>query len=179
MTTITAICDLATHTWEVRQDLQPTNEASLKLGFRRGSETKLTFKNISFGITAKRITNPAVEDVVLDMQYPRKGHAILTSVSEIVLVENCILEMCDDFNIEFWVKENGVESKTSIETTIPLPEQPYPSWRWDGIQWYAPGPFPMPPEDEDPTAYEWQEESQGWVKNVRDPEEVWDLPERV
>ena len=44
------------------------------------------------------------------------------------------------------------------------------------IQWYPPGNFPMPPEDDDPMAYEWSEEEQGWVKNVRDPNEVWDLP---
>tara|TARA_B100001287_G_C22631760_1_gene505537 strand:+ start:572 stop:1120 length:549 start_codon:yes stop_codon:yes gene_type:complete len=180
-TTITAICDLATHTWEVNQDLKPTNGAVLKMGFRRGNEISgLTFaEDFRFGLKVERTTDPSKEDIVLDMQFPRKGHQIVTSTSEIILIQDAIMEIADDFKVSFWVKENGGESDTSTDTTIPLPEQPYPSWRWDGIMWYAPGEFPMPPEDEDPTVYSWSEEKQSWVKDVRDPEEVWDLPETV
>jgi len=178
-TTITAVCDLATQVWEVRSDLQPSSDTLLKVGFRRGEQTQLTFNDLSFGVKITRTTDPSEEDVILLTALPRKNQAILSSTEEIIYTENVILDMGDNFDIEFTATEGGATCKHLIETVIPLPEQPHASWRWDGQKWYPPGAFPMPPEGDDPTAYEWSEETQGWVKNVRDPEEVWDLPERV
>ena len=173
---IVATCNLVNREWKIISNPAATRDLQIKIGFNRDGETELEFDNLTFGYTLWRDTDPSKDDLLRSLSLPRKGTQIATSVEEIVYVENIVVDMNDDYKIEFWVDESGVTTKHKTEFTIPIPDQPFPSWRWDGIQWYPPGEFPMPPEGDDPTAYEWSEVEQGWVKNVRDPNEVWDLP---
>lgn len=173
---ITATCNLANRQWKVITDLHADRNVQIKIGFNRNGDTALEFNNLSFGYTLKRVTNPAKDDLVRSLKFPRKGTQIQTSIEEIVFVENLVVDMLDDYEMELFVEESGVSTDHKFEFAVPMPKQPFPSWRWDGVQWYPPGEFPMPPEKDDPLAYEWSEVEQGWVKNVRDPNEVWDLP---
>ena len=176
---LTATCNLSNREWKVLGDFVPARDIQIKIGFNRDGQTALEFNDLSFGYKLFRTTDPAREDLLRSLVLPGKGTGrpkIATSTEEIIFQENLVIDMMDDYEIEFYVEESGVKSKHKYEFEIPMPEQPYPSWRWDGIQWYPPGNFPMPPEDDDPMSYEWSEAEQGWVKNVRDPNEVWDLP---
>ena len=174
---ITAICNLSNRQWKIVTDLAPSRDAQIRIGFNRDGETALEFKDLSFGYTLHRTTDPSREDLLRSLKLPGKGRPqIASSTEEIIFVENIVIDMMDDYEIELFVDESGVTTKHKFEFDIPMPEQPYPSWRWDGIQWYCPGEFPMPPEGDDPQAYEWSEPEQKWVKNVDDPNKVWDLP---
>ena len=62
------------------------------------------------------------------------------------------------YNLYLWSENNKVRSENTFPLQIPVPEQPYPSWQWDGQSWIAPVPYPS---SED---YDWNEQTQNWVK---------------
>lgn len=180
LNTITAICNLSTMTWEVTTDLFPTKEAKVNIGFTNDLDSsEIKFNDLKFGFTLKRVTNPSVNEVLADLQYPRVNQRYLSANKGVIESQMLVVDMCDDYYFEVNVEESGMTSTTSKTFTVPLPDQPFPSWRWDGQHWYPPGEFPMPPENEDPLQYEWSEDEQGWVKIAVDPDIALNHPDRV
>lgn len=166
--------------WDITTELFPTKETKVNIGFVNNLDgDTILFNDLKFGFTLKRVTNPAMTSIVADLSYPRTGQAYLSSDRTIIESQMLVLDMCDEYTFEVFVEESGLTGSSSVEFQIPMPEQPFPSWRWDGQHWYPPGEFPMPPEGEDPTQYDWSEEEQGWVKIAVDPDIALNLPDRV
>lgn len=165
----TAIYNLTTKKWSISKELKVTNDSVFNFGFEKDGYDLIEFNGLEFGFKLWRTTG-SIPDQVATRHYPYGKKQYLSSEKTILEVADSIkLSPGDDFRIDFYAVESGERSEISYEFTTHIPTQPYPSWLWDGTNWYAPSDRPI---DSDVIDYTWNEQTTSWVSSSPDPDEA-------
>ena len=130
---IVAIHNLTTGKWEVRKDMKPVRELTISIGFIREGMTEINFNKLSFGI---KILNKETNDLLLRRRYPIGRKEYTTNNGEQILENyDFMVDVFDDYTFEFTSSESSIDSLHTEDVTVPMPEQPYPSCMWNGMEW--------------------------------------------
>lgn len=163
---IVAIHNLTTGKWEVRKDMKPVRELTISIGFIREGMTEINFNKLSFGI---KILNKETNDLLLRRRYPIGRKEYTTNNGEQILENyDFMVDVFDDYTFEFTSSESSIDSLHTEDVTVPMPEQPYPSWMWNGMEWFAPLPLPDAYYEDGRVkdTVMWDEEGKRWILDV-------------
>jgi hypothetical protein len=153
MSKIIATDHLETSNWEVVfEDLQP-NYADLFIGFTDEAPV-IEFKDLKFKYELKQGGNIKKYGV-----FPPPNTRYVRTDQSYLVVEKLNLETETEYELYLWAENGGEVFETTVAFTTPRPQQPYSSWTWDGEKWNSPVPYP-----EDGEVYQWDEETETWVK---------------
>ena len=139
-------------TWKVAPE---SPAPDIEIGFT-DSELPVDFDNLSFGLTVTANGEEAFE-----ASYPLPGVKYVATDQEYISNDRAQLKADDLVTVSVWAENAGVRYESSEDFIIPRPEQPYPSWNWNGEYWEAPVPYPS--DGEDDVFYVWDEELGDWV----------------
>ena len=157
MSKIIATDHFETQNWEVSfEDLAPTY-ADLFIGFTDDAPV-VEFKDLKFKYELKRDGNIKQYGV-----FPPANTRYVRSDQPYIVVERLNLKTETEYELYLWAENGGEAFETTVSFTTPRPEQPYPSWDWDGEKWNPPVPYP-----DDDKYYTWDEETQSWVEVTED-----------
>ena len=133
--------------------VQPESSSPvLEIGFV--SDTALVeFDNLTFGYACTVNTKTVAKG-----SYPVEGVIYVSTDQPYIVSETIFLNYDDDAILTVWAKNAGQEYSDTVTFTVPRPDQPYPSWAWNGEWWEPPVPYP-----DDGGRYEWDEEGQQWA----------------
>jgi hypothetical protein len=120
------------------------------------------FDGLAFGFTVVANGVPA-----LTKAYPPQGVRYVATDQEYITNDRVQLKADDNVILSVWAENGGERYEGMTSFDIPRPEQPYPSWTWNGEGWEAPVPYPT--DGEEGVFYTWDEEAGDWV--VFTPEE--------
>lgn len=88
--------------------------------------------------------------------YPPSGVTYI-STDQIYLVFEQIVAAADSVVVlNVWAENNNYRYEGQETFVVPRPEQPYPSWEWNGSEWVAPVSRPTG------YYYSWNEETLEW-----------------
>jgi len=163
---IVAIHNLTTGKWEVRKDMKPVRELTISIGFIREGMTEIAFNKLSFGI---KILNKETGDLLLRRRYPIGKKEYTTNNGEQILeTYDFTVDVFEDYVFEFASSESSFDSLHTEDVTVPMPEQPYPSWMWNGVEWFAPIPLPDAYYEDNRVkdTATWDEEGKRWILEV-------------
>lgn len=163
---IVAIHNLTTGKWEVRKDMKPVRELTISIGFIREGMTEINFNKLSFGI---KILNKETNDLLLRRRYPIGRKEYKTNNGEQILeTYDFMVDVFEDYVFEFTSSESSFDSLHTEDVTVPMPEQPYPSWMWNGVEWFAPIPLPDAYYEDNRVkdTVTWDEEGKRWILEV-------------
>lgn len=153
MSSIIATDDLKTLDWEVQIiDLDPTY-ADLYIGFTN-EEPVVSFNDLQFKYELRQGENIKQYGV-----YPPPGVRYIRSDQAYLVVERLHLKPENTYELYLWAQNAGKGFEIITPFTTPRPEQPYPSWTWDGEDWIP--PIPMP---DDGKLYVWDEATLSWIE---------------
>jgi hypothetical protein len=95
---------------------------------------------------------------VLDMSLPLPGVVYQQTDQDVLAVARALWPAGSAIRVEAWCVNNaGERVEATIEFTAHVPDQPYPSWTWDGAAWVPPVPYP-----DDGNEYAWDEDAGAW-----------------
>ena len=163
---IVAIHNLTTGKWEVRKDMKPVRELTISIGFVREGMNEINFNKLSFGI---KITNKESGDLLLKRRYPIGKKEYKTNGGNQILENyDFMVDVFDDYVFEFTSSESSIDTLHREDVTVPMPQQPYPSWMWNGMEWFAPIPLPdnYYADDRVQDGVEWDEAGKRWILQV-------------
>ena len=151
MSKIIATDHFETQNWEVTfEDLAP-NYTDLFIGFTDDAPV-IEFKNLRFKYELKQDGSIKQYGV-----FPPPGVRYVRSDQPYLVVERLKLDMETEYELYLWAENGGVSFEKTVSFNTPRPEQPYPSWVWDGEKWNPPVPRP-----DDSQEYTWDEDAQQW-----------------
>ena len=127
----------------------------IEVGFT-DSELPVNFDNLTFGL--KVVANG---EEVLEASYPPPGVKYVATDQEYISNDRVQLKADDLVTVSVWAVNGGTLYQGSEGFVIPRPEQPYPSWTWNGDAWEAPVPYPT--DGDDDVFYVWDEDAGDWV----------------
>ena len=157
MSKIIATDHFETQNWEVTfEDLVP-NYADLFIGFTDGAPV-VEFKDLKFKYELKQDSNIKKYGV-----FPPPGVKYVRTDQPYIVVERLNLVLETDYELYLWAENGGESFEITVSFTTPRPEQPYPSWTWDGKKWNPPVPYP-----DDNKFYTWDEDALDWVEVTED-----------
>lgn len=150
---VLATLDFSDGIWNF--DVQPeTPWPDLQIGFKYNGGQVARFDNLSFGFDVV-VNNFSV----LTKEYPPQGLEYVATDQTYLTNDRVNLAADDEVVLAVWAENGGQRYEGQTTFSVPRPEQPYPSWAWDGTNWQPPVPHP----DGD-GRYEWDEEEQAWVE---------------
>ncbi|MAE54298.1 MAG: hypothetical protein CMI20_09395 [Opitutae bacterium] len=164
---LTIVYNLTTERWQITKDLKPTNDVVFNFGFEKDGFDVIQFNGLKFGLQLWRTTN-AIPDLVCTRDYPKKKGIGYNRLEGKILEtdESLVLSIADDFRLELYAENDGKRSEFTYEFTVPMPSQPYPSWKWNGRDWEPPIDQP---DDTEYIDYIWDETTRSWKSNAADP----------
>lgn len=164
---ITTVYNLTTERWQVTKDLKPTDSVVFNFGFEKDGFDVIQFNGLKFGLKLWR-TTATTPDLVCTRDYPnKKGIAYNRLEGRILEIDDTlILSVADDFRLELYAENDGKKSEFTYEFTVPMPPQPYPSWKWSGVDWIAPV---VEPDNSEYIEYTWDETTRSWATDIADP----------
>jgi len=134
------------------QSIQP-NGASLRAMLNRHGQT-INLRGVEMSLT---ITADGSE--IYAMHLPPAGVKYKQTDQDILATGRVQWRPDQQIEVSAWCKTNsGHEVTAQAQLTAPRPEQPYPSWTWDGSAWEAPVAYP-----DDGGEYFWDEVAGAWV----------------
>lgn len=164
---LTIVYNLTTERWQITKDLKPTDDVVFNFGFEKDGFDVIQFNGLKFGLKLWRTTG-SVPDLVCTRDYPKqKGIGYNRLEGKILETdETLVLSVADDFRLELYAEDSGKRSEFTYEFTVPMPSQPYPSWKWNGRSWEPPIDFP---DDQEYAEYTWDESTRSWKSDAADP----------
>lgn len=147
---ILAKLNLADGQWTT--NVQPESPSpDVEIGFHHNG-SRAEFDNLAFGFT---VTVDGDEKYVAS--YPPAGAKYISSDQRYISNDRVTLLYDDEATLSIWAENAGQRYEHSVDFVVPRPEQPYPSWVWNGEWWDPPVPYP------DEGFYVWDEEAQEWA----------------
>jgi hypothetical protein len=150
MSNIKAIHNLNTRSWTV-STTENSLDYALDIGFVQPGVSNVEFKDLHFGY--ELILN---NQLLQTDNYPKDFNKFISSDQEILIsvtLPHLVTEL--EYVLKIWATNNAITSDTVYTFMAPVPQQPYPSWIWNGSAWEAPVP---PPEG----MYAWDETTASW-----------------
>ena len=151
MSKIIATDDFRTQNWQVDFEDLASNYADLFIGFTDDAPV-IKFKDLKFKYELKQDDNIKQYGV-----FPPPGVKYVRTDQPYIIVERLKLDMETEYELYLWAENGGVSFEKTVTFTTPRPEQPYPSWVWDGEKWNPSVPYP-----DDGQEYAWDENAQQW-----------------
>lgn len=149
---VLATLDLASKNWVF--DVAPeTPSPDLQIGFKDNGGPVDQFVDLSFGFTVT-----ANGESVMEKSYPPGNVKYVATDQTYVTNDRVDLASDDEVVLSVWATNDGVTTAGEVSFVVPRPEQPYPSWTWNGTGWEPPVPYP----GEEP-GYVWDEDLQDWA----------------
>jgi hypothetical protein len=153
MSKIIATDNFETSNWGVKFENLASNYADLFIGFTDNAPI-IEFDNLKFKFELSQ-----GNDIVLSKTYPPSNIKYIRSDQEYLVVQRLNLKVESEYKLYLWAENGGNSFETTINFTTPRPNQPYPSWIWDGSTWLPPIPYPNENEN-----YYWDEDLNNWQK---------------
>lgn len=148
---ILASCHLPDGTWAF--NVQPESPSpDIEIGFTC-DHLPVEFDNLSFGL---KVFANGLE--AFTKSYPPEGVRYVSTDQKYISNDRVDLAADDVVVLDVWMVNAGERHEASTTFTVPRPEQPFPSWTWQGGMWVAPVLYP-----EDGGMYAWDEESLSWA----------------
>lgn len=172
MNTIKSVFNVDTKEWTITVGPRCFDLVNLHFGFC-GNEEHVTFDHLSFGYTINLdgVANPG-ESFIGSKNFPDPGVIFSEVFSDYPIVTDLIkLPPEKDLIYTLWVRNAGELTEFSYNFTTTKPDQPFPSWTWNGTEWVAPVARPQALT----VPMWWDEEDQTWVE-VTDPTQI---PEKL
>jgi len=121
----------------------------------------ITFKDLKFGYELKQNDNIKQYGV-----FPPSGVQYRQSDQEYLQVIRLNTQTDESYTLFLWAENDGQRFEKEFEFATPRPSQPYSSWAWNSENkvWEAPVPHP-----DDGKFYQWDEETQNWIEEVKEP----------
>lgn len=154
---IRLILDIENNDWILDDSkINPGDDyVDLYFAFRKDGDKKVVFDNLKFGFSV------SIDGTILgSANYPNSGIEYVATDQDYLEVYRMFgFRPNRTYTVEAWA-ENALSSfSETLSITIPIPNQPYPSWSWnDSIAQWEP-PF-QPPDDGN--MYSWNEATQSW-----------------
>jgi hypothetical protein len=145
---ISATCDFSSG-WSFVGD----SSTDFGFSFVQGADERMYPDNLSFGYTVT-----VNGDEAESLSWPPSNIVIRELSRNRVFFYRVDAKPDDEVVLSVWASNAGGMITGETEFVIPRPEQPYPSWVWNGEGWEAPVEYP-----DDGESYIWDEESQSWV----------------
>jgi hypothetical protein len=151
MSKIIAVNNLVSNEWQVTFEELKHDYAQLHIMFK-GNAPVIDFVDLKFKYIIKHNSEikQSGEFPIGDIQYIRSEGEYLETLFIPLVMET-------EYELYLWSENNGQICEKTISFTTPKPEQPFPSWSWDGESWIA--PIPMPGDNR---PYDWDEENKKW-----------------
>lgn len=100
----------------------------------------------------------------LDIFLPPKGVKFKRTSSRVLSSVSVSWKPFQTVKVTAWMRDTHGQEQTVTETfETPRPDQPYPSWVWDGSQWEPPVPQPAG------SGWLWDEEHGDWALHINNP----------
>jgi hypothetical protein len=152
MSNITAIHNLNTRSWNVSTTENSLNY-TLDIGFVQPGSSNVEFKDLHFGY--ELLLNG---QLLQTDNYPKDFNKFISSDQAILIsvtLPQLVAEL--EYVLKIWATNDAITSDTVYNFMVPIPQQPYPSWTWNGLVWVAPTPAPA-------GMYNWNESTQEWAE---------------
>lgn len=153
MSKIIATDHFETQTWEVIFEDLDSNYADLFIGFTDDAPI-IEFKDLKFKYELRK--NGEIKQCE---EYPPPNTEYVRTDQPYIVAESLYLQSETEYELYLWAENGGQEFEHTVSFTTPRPEQPYPSWEWDGEQWQPPVAYP----NDDEQLYNWDEVHQNWI----------------
>lgn len=154
--------DVISLEWKQTDDFVSNFYLPIELGFRDNDGFPVNFNNLSFGyelmqsysfiIVESYTFHPSSE---FEYVYTDQDYLYAT------IIKNMSPAM--DYKLKIWANNDNKYFEKVYDIVLPLPQQPYPSWHWDGStnSWQPPTPIPNDPP---PGKWIWDEKDQKWIE---------------
>ena len=122
------------------------------------SDSAKTFvTNIKLGISVSDN-----DKITQELKWPPQGMRWESTDATPITSMNLDMVIDTNYNITTWASINDTDNKFigTLDYTKQKPQQPYPSWSWNGVAWTA--PIPMPATEG--RYYKWDEPSISWLE---------------
>jgi len=158
----TFLYDIGLNSWNVsKSDVFHPRYIDLFLGFRNYGRQMVVFSNLSFDVSVTRKAQGDQDAVeVFTDHEPKPGIQFVMTDQAYLYNTRVEIDPGYTYVVKYTVHHAGLTYTHEDEHTIPIPDQPYPSWvLGEHNMWYPPVPYP-----EDAThMYRWDEASISWV----------------
>lgn len=105
------------------------------------------------------LTVSADGEEVFSLSLPPEGALYHQTDQDVIATDRVLWSPDQTVVASAWLLTTTGDELTAEATfTSPRPEQPYPSWTWEGGEWAAPEPYP-----DDGEEYVWDETSNTWI----------------
>ena len=149
------IFDMATGTLTVETGAPGPFGATLRAVLERHGHT-INLRGVEMQLT---VTADGVE--IFDLHLPPLGVKYKQTDQGILATGRVAWQPDQEIGVSAWCKTNsGHEVTAQAQFTVPRPDQPYPSWTWNGTAWEAPLPYP-----DDGGDYVWDESAGEWISS--------------
>jgi hypothetical protein len=153
MSIIKATFETNTTTWSLSEVSPNANYIDLQINFVSDAEITV-FNNLRFGYSLLK-----GEDVVKQEVFPIGG-TIESARSTPVISERILVQSATEYTLDVWAENEGVRTDSIFTFSTPVPDQPFPSWTWNGTEWTA--PIAIPTNGPADASYKWSEKQQKW-----------------
>lgn len=153
MSKLIATNNFNTGKWLLQVESLSAYHVDLHIGFVNQVNI-VEFKDLKFGYELRQDENIKQYGV-----YPPAGVRYVKSDQPHLTIERLHLQTEQTYTLFLWAENDGQRFEKEFEFTAPRPEQPYPSWTWNGERWNAPVPYP-----DDGNYYQWDEDNIQWVE---------------
>ena len=101
----------------------------------------------------------------LEWSYAELSHRLSATDHQLIFADHIIGEPNDliTFNAQIVTRTGKLKCQSVLHMLVPIPEQPYDSWLFDGKIWRAPVPKPDSIPDDPDSWWNWDEASQRWI----------------
>lgn len=149
------IADISKKIWIKEDQEESPRVLQLFIGVRDNGKLPVFFDKTKFGYSLN-----LNDEEIYSETLPPEGHEYVSTDQDFIdfsAIENLI--PAKEYVVKVWIEHAGDKWENSYTVSLPMPQQPFPSWTYNEEfgRWVAPIPRP-----EGTKVYLWNEELQEW-----------------